>query len=75
MTLPIALVRRISPQKHSVSHRCRLIQIVLENTVFITEAHDTPWLDVGDIHFSNGKCSTLVLFKRLQPYQDINELY
>lgn len=46
----------------------RRSQTALENIVFISKVQDALWLDVGDIHFSNGKCSTLVLFKRLKPY-------
>lgn len=42
---------------------------------FISKVQDAPIQDVGDIHFFNGKCSTLALLKRLKQYQDINELH
>lgn len=55
-------------RSEAYAHAVRQSQTALENIVFISKVQDALWLDAGDIHFSNGKCSTLVLFKRLKPY-------
>lgn len=77
-TLPLAghvgrsssLRRRTAhpPPLHPNTCGARRSQTALENIVFISKVQDAPpRYGAGDIHFSNGKCSALALFKRLKP--------